>query len=112
MRVSWGPQASRNNLTTKELTENLHCCICCVCYSPILLKPAVLYGSSEDGNEIHNQFLLTVVITSLNKMVPNILCQETVYYTLTFKDCNSLFLEGMQTSSSPYFAVLAINIPI
>jgi hypothetical protein len=48
---SRGPQVLRNNATTKELTQHLHCRICCVCHSPILLKPAILLNNFQKGNE-------------------------------------------------------------
>jgi hypothetical protein len=53
-----GPEVSRNNATTKELTQHLHCWICCICRRPILLKPTVLFVNFQKGNEIHNQFLV------------------------------------------------------
>jgi hypothetical protein len=45
--------------------------------SPILLKPAVLFVNFQKGNEIHNQFLVTLaVIVSLKKIGPIILLRE------------------------------------
>jgi hypothetical protein len=45
-------------VTTKELTQHLHCWIFCMCHSPILLKLAVLFIDFQKGNEIHNQLLV------------------------------------------------------
>jgi hypothetical protein len=53
------PQALRNNVTTKELAQHLHCWISCMRHRPILLKSAVLFVNFQKGNEIHNQLLVT-----------------------------------------------------
>lgn len=37
----------RKNVVTGVYMQHLHCCVCCMCYNPVLLKPAVYFKSSN-----------------------------------------------------------------
>lgn len=102
-----GPQALRNNETTKELPQHLHSWIFCMCHSPSLLKPSVLFVNVQKGNVIHDQFL--VMFNGFCFTGENGTNYPPLWDSTPYSDFLS-FMEDMCVLTTPYSAVLTINI--